>query len=142
MLFLFLELGLKSVPGCCIQYYSKFFSKLAKMLQKLEYFNLLLVGRFIKSIIDLHVVINVLAYFLLGTICDMQYNGQNNNEFRCRWNNCNDNNLTILRGEDHKQAGFQRTGSSSFISDTKILRIDKMSTFDPTRREDFCADTL
>ena len=48
----------------------------------------------------------------------------------------------ILRGEDHKQAGFQRTGSSSFISDTKILRIDKMSTFDPTRREDFCADTL
>ena len=59
----------------------------------------------------------------------MQYNGQTNNEFRCRRNNYKDNNQKNLRGEDHKQARFfahfQTAGQSGFINDTEIIFIDK-----------------
>ena len=36
----------------------------------------------------------------------MQYNGQDNDEFRYRWNNYKNNNQKSLRCGDHKQAGF------------------------------------
>ena len=76
----------------------------------------------------------------------MQYNSQTNDEFRCRWNNCKDNNQKRLRSEDHKQAGlfthFQTAGHSGFINDTEVRFIDKMDPSDPTRHEDFWIDTL
>ena len=74
----------------------------------------------------------------------MQYNGQTNDEFRYRWNNYKDN-PKILRGEDHKQAGFfahfQPAGHSGFINGTEIRFIDKADSSDPTRCEDFWIDT-
>ena len=76
----------------------------------------------------------------------MQYNGQNSNEFRYRWNNYKDNNRKSLRVEDHKQADFfahfQTAGHSGFIDDTEIRFIDKTDPSDPSRREDFWIDTL
>ena len=64
-----------------------------------------------------------LVYLLSCMVCGMQYNGQNNDEFRYRWNNYKDNNRKSLRGEDHKQAGFfahfQTAGDSGFINDTE-----------------------
>ena len=75
----------------------------------------------------------------------MQYNGQTNNEFRYRWNNYKDN-PKILRGEDHKQAGFfcslPNSWPKGFINYTEIRFIDKADSSDPTRCEDFWIDTL
>ena len=61
-------------------------------------------------------------------------NGQNNDEFKYRWNNYKDNNRKSLMAEDHKQAGF--------INDTEIRFTDKTDPSDPTRRENFWIDTL
>ena len=61
-------------------------------------------------------------------------NGQNNGEFKYRWNNYKDNNRKSLRAEDHKQAGF--------INDAEIRFIDKTDPSDPTRRDNFWIDTL
>ena len=56
-----------------------------------------------------------LVYLLPCKVCGMQYNGQTNDEFRCRWNNYKDNNRKRLRGEDHEQAGFLLTSKQLAI---------------------------
>ena len=79
-------------------------------------------------------------------VCGMQYNGQNNDEFRYRWNNYKDNNRKSLRVEDLKQAAFfahsQTAGHSGFINDTEIRFIDKTHPSVTTIREDFWIDSL
>ena len=102
----------------------------------------MLIRRFTKSIIDLHVATNVWS-----TSCHVRYViCETNDEFRYRWNNYKGSNRKSLRGEDHKQAGFfahfQTAGHSGFINDTEIRFIDKTDPSDPTRREDFWIDTL
>ena len=69
----------------------------------------------------------------------MQYNGQNNDEFKYRWNYYEDNNGKSLRGEDRKQAGifghFKAAGYSDFINDTEI-RIKKLMRLIPLTLKD------
>ena len=71
----------------------------------------------------------------------MECNSQNNDEFRCRWNNYKDNNQKSLKGQDHF-ANFQTAGDSDFINDTEVRFIDKTGPLDRSRCETFWIDTL
>ena len=100
---------------------------------------------FTKLIIDFYVVTS-LVYLLSCKVCGMQYNGQTNDEFRYRWNDCKDNNRQRLRGEDHKQAGFfahlQTADHSAFINIAEIIFINETDPSAPTRCDDFWLDIL
>ena len=77
---------------------------------------------------------------------DGKYTGQTADEFRYRWNNYKDINRKSFRGDEHKQAGFfahfQSLDHNGFLEDTEITYTDKTDPSDPTRREEFCIDTL
>ena len=53
-----------------------------------------------------------------------QHIDQTVDEFRYRWNSYKDNNKKILRGHEHKQAGFfphfQSLDHNGFLNDTEI----------------------
>ena len=46
---------------------------------------------------------------LVVQVTCMQYNGQTNDEFRCRWNNYKDNNRKSLMGEGINKQAFLLT---------------------------------
>ena len=101
--------------------------------------------RLIRLITDITCSDKCLVYLLSCKFCGRQYTRQTVHEFRYRWNNYKDNNRKILRGDEHKQAGFfahfQSLDHNGFLEDTEITFIDKTDPFDPTRREDFWIDT-
>ena len=88
-------------------------------------------------------ILPCMLYLITCNNCLKQYEGQTVDELRHRWNNYNDNSRKFERKEHCMQRHlFEHFNLPGFSNDVSVTLIDKTDPKEPTKRENYCNDTL